>query len=110
MSRASLDAIAMKIEIERSAAQGEESAIEQEQLVGTYESALPIPPLTIAVRDGSLYLIVPGNPEARFVSVGPNRYKLDGLPGGFFSNFIIKEGKIQLLLEQPQGSILLEKQ
>lgn len=110
MSRASLDAIAMKIELGRSAAQGGERVINQEQLVGTYESALPIPPLTIVARDGNLYQIVPGNPESRLVSVGPNRYKLDGLPGDFFSNFIIKEGKIKLLLEQPQGSILLEKQ
>ena len=110
MSKASLDAIAMKIEIGRSTAQGEESAIEQEQIIGTYTSTLPIPPLTIVARDGSLYLIVPGNPEARLVSVGPNRYKLDGLPGDFFSNFIIKEGKVKFLLEQPQGAILLEKQ
>ena len=110
MSRASLDAIAMKLELERSAAQGGESVINEEQLVGTYASTLPIPPLMIVARDGNLYQIVPGNPEARLVSVGPNRYKLDGLPNGFSSNFTIKEGKIQLLLEQPQGSILLEKQ
>ena len=110
MSRSSLDAIAMKIELGRSAAQGGESVIKQEQIIGTYTSTLPIPPLTIVARDGNLYQIVPGNPEARLVSVGPNRYKLEDFPDGFFSNFSIKDGKLQLLLEQPQGSILLEKQ
>jgi hypothetical protein len=110
MARSSFDAIAFQLELEKAAAKGSVSEIKQNQLAGTYAATLPVDPLTVEARDGELYLIVPGNPESRLVSVGPNRYKIDGLPDGFFSNFSKKDGKIMLLLEQPQGSILHEKQ
>lgn len=64
--------------------------------------------VNIVRRDGNLYQSSIWNPDAKLVSIGHNRYKLEGLPDGFFSNFSIKDGKIQLLLEQPQGPVLLQ--
>lgn len=110
MSRSDLEAVAFKLELEKASSKGGDSEIKQEQIVGKYASSLPIDPLLVEARGGDLYLIVPGNPESKLVSVGPNRYKVDGLPDGFFSNFRIKDGKVQLLLDQPQGPVLLEKQ
>ena len=110
MSRSELDAVSFKLEIGKGSLKSADSDIKQEQIVGKYASKLPIPPLTIEARNGDLYLNVPNNPKAKLVSIGPNRYKIDGLPDGFFTNFRIKNEKIQLLLEQPQGDVLLEKQ
>lgn len=110
MPRSQLEAVAFKLELEKSSSKSGESDIDQEQIVGKYASTLPSPPLTIEARKGDLYLNVPNNPEAKLVSVGHNRYKIDGLPDGFFANFRAKNEKIQFLLEQPQGPVLLEKQ
>jgi hypothetical protein len=110
MSRSQLDAITFKLELEKPSSKSGEDEIKQEQIAGKYASKLPIPPLTIEARNGDLFLNVPGNPESKLVSVGPNRYKIDGLPDGFFANFRTKDEKIHFLLEQPQGDVLLEKQ
>jgi CubicO group peptidase (beta-lactamase class C family) len=61
--------------------------------------------LEIAFKDGSLYAIVPGQPEYKLQNVGGRRYRLTNAPPGFFVTFRqSKEGAAEVFLEQPHGN------
>lgn len=68
----------------------------------------------VTIKDGKLTLTVPGQPPYPLESLGGRRYKLaDPAPAGFYATFRPIKGKeteTELLVEQPQGNIVLVKE
>jgi retinol-binding protein 3 len=109
-TRTQLDVVTVQLELSQPGSK--EKPLAQVQLVGNYRATgmAGLQPLAVTLRDGSLYQQIAGTPDYRLVSVSGNRYRIEGLPEGFFSIFTVRDGKTHLLLEQPQGPMLLEKQ
>ena len=67
----------------------------------------------VVLKDGKLLARVAGQPDYALVNVGARKYKLDDpAPDGFFITFRpIKgnESESEMLLEQPQGNVVLAK-
>lgn len=82
--------------------------------VGKYVLAVAKATFEVAMRDGGLKLVVPGQPTATLTPVGGRKYKLTSpFPDGFFLTF--RESKsdpavAEALLEQPQGNVVLERE
>ena len=67
----------------------------------------------VEFKDGKLMLSVPGQPAYPLESIGGRRYKLGApAPAGFFATFRPAKDKpsdTELLVEQPQGNVVLLK-
>src|SRR5215217_2625104 len=67
----------------------------------------------VSWKDDKLVLTVPGQPPYPLQNVGYRRYKLgEPAPAGFFATFRPvkdKQSETELFLEQPQGSVVLQK-
>lgn len=85
--------------------------ISASDLAGTYAVGPGVIPVTIIQKGGGLYRLLrrPGTTiNVHLVPGGGDRYNLDGFPYGYSPmTFIRRNGKIQLLLNQPQ---IAEKQ
>jgi retinol-binding protein 3 len=102
MSRSLLEAVAMKLESMAGAESGESARLPNAQLVGTYAVRVGRgPSVTILEKEARLVLRLAGAPDVALVLVGGNRYRLEGLPEGYFASFRVKDGKVQLLREAP---------
>jgi retinol-binding protein 3 len=114
LAQRKFDALAMKLELQKTTAKGGESELKEAQILGKYTSNMSSDrPVTIIAKDGDLYQHLPPYADAKLIPAGGNRYKLEGLSEGYFVTFILKDGKIQMLGELPQGqgdTVLLEKQ
>jgi hypothetical protein len=100
--RSLLEAVAMKLESLAQAESGDDTRLDNAQLIGTY--ALSVgqgSAVTIQDKDGRLVQTVGGSPDVPLVFIGGNRYKLEGSPEGSFTSFRLKDGKVQLLREAP---------
>lgn len=111
-TRATLDAVAMKLEVIDEAASGRATHLTPAQIVGTYlPLGAPGVTVTILEKDGKLVQRVPGFPEATLVHLEGNRYHPEGVADAFVTSVRVKYGKTDLLLEGPSGpAILLQKQ
>ena len=58
-------------------------------------------------KDGHLVRHVQGLPDRALIHLKGNRYSLEGLPDGFAIAFRVRDGKPQLLLEQPLGDSVI---
>jgi CubicO group peptidase (beta-lactamase class C family) len=80
--------------------------------VGKYLMAEAAVNFEIAMKDGKLWLTVPGQPEYALENVGGRRYKLANAPDGFFVTFRPvkeREAETEMFLEQPQGNLVLAR-
>ncbi|HEU4767212.1 MAG TPA: serine hydrolase [Pyrinomonadaceae bacterium] len=81
--------------------------------VGTYRLAAAGVNFEVAMKDEKLTLTVPGQPTYTLENIGGRRYKLAApAPDGFFCTFRPvkdKESETEMLIEQPQGNVVLEK-
>jgi hypothetical protein len=82
-------------------------------LVGEYfpiRGGGPAMPAVVHEKDGKLYVQMQtssGARDAALVSVGGDRYALDGYPAGFSCTFVKQEGKIRLLLASGPGDLTI---
>ncbi|HKV37322.1 MAG TPA: serine hydrolase [Pyrinomonadaceae bacterium] len=81
--------------------------------VGKYRLAAAGVNFDVAIKDGKLTVTVPGQPTYTLENIGGRRYKLaDPAPPGYFATFRPAKDKptvTELVVEQPQGSVVLEK-
>jgi CubicO group peptidase (beta-lactamase class C family) len=81
--------------------------------VGKYKLVAAGVNFDVTFKDDKLVLTVPGQPAYTLQNVGGRRYKLaDPAPPGFFATFRPAKDKpnvTELLIEQPQGPVVLEK-
>jgi CubicO group peptidase (beta-lactamase class C family) len=95
---------------ETSAASSDPAArIETE--VGSYLLAEAGVNVEVALKDGALWMTVPGQPTYKLSHAGGRRYKIGELPG-YFATFRAAKDKAEeteLYLEQPQGNFTLKK-
>jgi CubicO group peptidase (beta-lactamase class C family) len=80
--------------------------------VGKYLLAEASINFNVEMKDGKLWLSVPGQPQYELESVGGRRYKLSNAPAGFFVTFRPvkeKETETEMFLEQPQGNLVLAR-
>ena len=90
-----------------------EPAADPKQEVGTYTLAAAGVNFDVSIKDEKLTLTVPGQPAYPLENIGGRRYKVaPPAPAGFFATFRPvkdKESETELLIEQPQGNIVLAK-
>lgn len=81
--------------------------------VGKYRLAAAGINFDVTLKDDKLTLTVPGQPAYTLQNIGGRRYKLaDPAPPGYFATFRPAKDKptvTELLIEQPQGNVVLEK-
>lgn len=81
--------------------------------VGKYRLASAGVNFDVSLKDDTLVLTVPGQPAYTLQNVGGRRYKLgEPAPAGFFATFRPakdKPSETELLVEQPQGNIVLQR-
>jgi len=89
------------------------AAVDPKTEVGKYKLVEAGVNLEVALKDGKLVLMVPGQPTYPLENIGGRRYKLtDPAPGGYFATFRPvkgKESETEMYLEQPQGNAVLPK-
>ena len=94
-------------------AKAAEPAADPKQEVGTYSLAAAGVNFDVSWKGDQLVLTVPGQPPYALQNVGGRRYKFaDPAPAGFFATFRPVKDKAsdtELLLEQPQGNVVLAK-
>jgi hypothetical protein len=94
--QAALAALALQLQEQIKIGSGTENApnrLNSMQVVGLYggPGMGSGPVLSIAERSGKLYLLTPGNPDARLVSMGGDRYRMEGYPNDFIVAFTVTE-------------------
>ena len=81
--------------------------------VGKYKLVAAGVIFEVTLKDDKLTLTVPGQPPYPLQNIGGRRYKLaDPAPPGYFATFRPvkdKPAETELLIEQPQGNVVLEK-
>lgn len=80
--------------------------------VGKYLLAEAQVNFEVSMKDGKLWLTVPGQPQYELENVGGRRYKLANAPDGFFVTFRPvkeREAETEMFLEQPQGNLVLAR-
>jgi CubicO group peptidase (beta-lactamase class C family) len=89
-------------------------AVSPDKEVGKYTLAIARMTFEVTQRDGTLRLVIPGQPTATLVPAGGRRYKLTGpFPDGFYLTFRDSSANPpapEALLEQPQGNVVLVKE
>ena len=102
LPRSLLEAVAMKLESTAEAESSEAARLPNAQLVGTYAVVVGQgPSVTVVEDEGRLLQRAAGARDVPLLSVGGNRYRLEGLAEGYFTSFRLKDGKVQLLREAP---------
>jgi CubicO group peptidase (beta-lactamase class C family) len=79
---------------------------------GTYNLEAINLSMEIEYKDGKLTASVPGQPTYTLVNVGGRRYRMEGLPDGFFMTFRPAKDhpdQAEMFLEQPQGDYVVPK-
>lgn len=97
---------------ETNVAKSTEPAGDPSREVGKYLLAQASVNFDVELKDGKLWLSVPGQPTYELESVGGRRYKLANAPAGFFVTFRPvkeKEAETEMFLEQPHGNLVLAK-
>lgn len=94
-------------------AKAAEPAADPKQEVGKYLLAAAGVSFDVDLKDDKLVLTVPGQPPYPLQNLGGRRYKLaEPAPAGFYATFRPVKDKAtetELLIEQPQGNIVLAK-
>lgn len=88
-----------------------DAAVKIETEVGGYLLAEAGVTIEVSLKDGLLWMTVPGQPTYKLENVGGRRYKLADAPG-FFATFRPVAGKpeeSEMYLEQPNGKFTLKK-
>ena len=85
------------------------------RFVGRFVSKVPPGEVTIALEGTTLSATIlnePGQPKFALVAVSPGRFKLQGMPPGFFATFDIGEGAVRrLTIERGKNpSVVLTRQ
>lgn len=89
-----------------------EPASDPAREVGKYLLAEASINFDVEMKDGKLWLTVPGQPTYELAPLGGRRYKLANAPAGFFVTFRPvkeKEAETEMFLEQPQGNLVLAR-
>ncbi|HKR02917.1 MAG TPA: serine hydrolase [Pyrinomonadaceae bacterium] len=89
-----------------------EASVDPSREVGKYLLTEASVTFTVEMKDGKLWVSVPGQPEYQLESVGGRRYKLANAPEGFFVTFRPvkdKAAETEIYLEQPQGNFTLSR-
>ena len=102
LSRAMLDAVAMKLETIEQAESGSVSRLANAELLGNYTPAVGGgTTVHILEKDGRLIRHIDGLADRELMYLNGNRYRSAGLPDGFVISFRTDQGKTELLLEEP---------
>ncbi|MDQ3817058.1 MAG: caspase family protein [Acidobacteriota bacterium] len=80
-------------------------AAEEDKFLGKYRFEAIRTDMEVARENGKLLFKAPGQPTGVLENVGGNRYKITGVPEGFFITFLGNE----IYLEQPQGNFYLPR-
>jgi len=97
---------------EMNVAKSNEPASDPSSEVGKYLLAEASINFDIEMKDGKLWLTVPGQPQYELENIGGRRYKLASAPAGYFVTFRPIKGKeteTEMFLEQPQGNLVLAR-
>ena len=97
---------------ENNVAKSAEPAGDPAREVGKYLLAQASLNFDVEMKDGKLWLNVPGQPIYQLESVGGRRYKLADAPAGYFVTFRPvkeKDTETEMFLEQPQGNLVLAR-
>jgi len=109
--RAILEAVDAKLQVLTEARSGGPQ-LRIDQLTGTYTlvdgtfpggGAASGPTVTIAERNGALVQEIEGVGEAMLIRVSGNRFIPQGSPDGNYTSFLIKNGRLQMVMEDPPG-------
>ncbi|HKC63517.1 MAG TPA: serine hydrolase domain-containing protein, partial [Pyrinomonadaceae bacterium] len=87
-------------------------ASDMQREVGKYLLAEASLTFNVEMKDGKLWLTVPGQPQYELQNVGGRRYKLADAPDGFFVTFRPAKNntaETEMYLEQPQGNYVLAR-
>jgi hypothetical protein len=103
-ARRNLDAIAMKVQTLAEAESGSAARLRHADLLGSYtvESGSGTT-VVIAEKDGKLSRHIDGVADRVLLPTGGNRYRLEGVPEGFAISFRSQPGRMELLMENPNG-------
>jgi CubicO group peptidase (beta-lactamase class C family) len=97
---------------ETNVAKNTDAANDPSREVGKYLLAEASINFDVEMKDGKLWLSVPGQPTYELESLGGRRYKLSNAPAGYFVTFRPvkeKEAETEMFLEQPQGNYVLAR-
>jgi CubicO group peptidase (beta-lactamase class C family) len=97
---------------EMNVAKGNEPMGDPSNEVGKYLLAEASINFDVEMKDGKLWLSVPGQPQYQLENIGGRRYKLANAPAGFYVTFRPvkdKEMETEMFLEQPQGNLVLAR-
>jgi len=105
-ARAALNAISLKLRAVEEARSGRDVRLSNADLVGTYVlRSGPGVALDILEKDGHLIQCVAGVSEVTLIPLEGNRYLHEGHTAEFVTNFVVSEGKTELILEVPFGPV-----
>jgi CubicO group peptidase (beta-lactamase class C family) len=77
---------------------------EMKKLTGKFEMQTPPIEISVELIGGKLKATVPGQPIYTLVPLSPVRFKIAGVPDGFFIEYQVAEGRVKsLTIEQPPG-------
>ena len=97
---------------EMNVAKSNEPASDPSSEVGKYLLAEASINFDIEMKDGKLWLTVPGQPQYELENIGGRRYKMASAPAGYFVTFRPIKGKeteTEMFLEQPRGNLVLAR-
>ena len=97
---------------ETNVAKSNEPASDPSGEVGKYLLAEASINFDVEMKDGKLWLTVPGQPQYELENIGGRRYKLASAPAGYYVTFRPIKGKeteTEMFLEQPQGNLVLAR-
>ena len=82
---------------------------ELKTFAGAFESKAPPIELSVEIIGGKLKVVLPGQPAYTLVPVASNRFRVEGLPEGFFVQFEKSDGRIKsvTLVQGAGGSYVL---
>jgi hypothetical protein len=105
VSRSMLHAVAMKLESIEEAESGSVPRLPNERILGTYSlEAGPGAAVTILEKDGRLVQRVDGYADVALIFLKGNRYRPENFPADFVTSFLVRDGRVELLMEVPFGS------
>ena len=110
-TRGTLEGVAMELQTIAEAESASAVRLASAEIVGAYTPEVGAgTTVVILERDGRLIRHVDGIPDRVLNYSRGNRYRVEGLPDGFFISFRGNHDKTELLLETPSGpSIIREK-
>lgn len=110
-ARATLDGVAMELQTIAEAESGSSVRLANSELIGAYVPGSEIVGTTVVIleKEGRLIRHVDGIPDRVLSHFSGNRYRVEGLPDGFFVSFRDNHDhdKTELLLETPTGPSII---